>query len=169
MAKTVVCVDIDGKEHSVDIDNLRWRPSVYAIVIKDNKLLVSPQFHGYDLPGGGIELGEMPEEALIREVQEETGIIVTRPRLLTCQSSFFRLPVSVTSTKGVFVQSLLLYYTCDFSGGELSASGFTEDERINSRHPEWLSLKNGDIGLSRGRICSSFDWRSLVRQVAEKK
>jgi len=164
MSNTVVCIDIEGKKHEVPVQQLRWRPSVYAIIIKDNKLLVSPQFHGYDLPGGGIELGELPEAALLREIKEETGIIASNPRLLTCQTSFFKLPVSA---KGVFVQSLLMYYVCDSAGGELSDSGFTEDEKLYSRHPEWLPIKNSDIQLSRGRICSSFDWRPLVRQVAD--
>ena len=31
----------------------------------------------WTLPGGGIEFGEHPEAAMVREVEEETGLIVT--------------------------------------------------------------------------------------------
>ena len=36
----------------------------------------------YDLPGGGIEPGESPEEGIVREVFEETGLHVTIVRPL---------------------------------------------------------------------------------------
>jgi len=59
-------------------EKLPIRPA--AIIIKDNKLLVvKTRRHGeeyYLLPGGGIEYGETIEEALKREVREETGFIV---------------------------------------------------------------------------------------------
>ena len=59
-------------------EKLSIRPA--AIMIKDNKLLVvKTRRHGeeyYLLPGGGIEHGETIEEALKREVLEETGFIV---------------------------------------------------------------------------------------------
>lgn len=163
-SQRVACKDIDGKVHVVSIDELRWRPSVYAIVIKDGAVLLSPQFNGYDLPGGGIELGEMPEDALVREVKEETGIIVNKPQLLVCESSFFKLP---SSSKGQYVQSLLLYYKCDYVGGELSMDGFTEDEKKFSRFPEWHLLEDGEIKIARSRIAASYDWRTLVKQIAK--
>jgi 8-oxo-dGTP diphosphatase len=161
-AKPVVCSDIDGKRHEITADKLRWRPSAYGIVLKDGKLLVSPQFHGYDLPGGGVELGETLEEALLREIREETGIVAGEPRLLGCETSFFKLPKSTTSIKSPYVQSLLFYYRCEYVSGKLSSDGFTEDEKLYSRDPEWLPLEKA-VSLERSAICSSYDWRILLR------
>ena len=59
--------DPDGKVFS--------RPSARAIVFKNDKVLLvySKKYNYYKFPGGGIENGEKPEDALIREVREETG------------------------------------------------------------------------------------------------
>src|SRR5579872_46132 len=103
---TVTCVDIAGKTYEVPISQLRWRPSAYGIVIKDEAVLLSPQFkdNSYDLPGGGVDLGELLEEAVIREVKEESGLEVAHPRILHTFSSFFKLP---RSDKSEFVQSIM--------------------------------------------------------------
>ena len=55
----------------------------YAIVLKDSKILLTLKRSGpyqglWDLPGGGIEFGETPEDALKREFLEEVGIVVER-------------------------------------------------------------------------------------------
>ncbi|NET61540.1 MAG: NUDIX domain-containing protein [Symploca sp. SIO2E6] len=39
-------------------------------------------FDAWNLPGGGIENGELPTEAVIREVKEETGLEVDVERLV---------------------------------------------------------------------------------------
>jgi hypothetical protein len=62
MDKTVITTDKDGGKHKVPISELVWRPTAYAIIIQNNKILLSPQWDGHDLPGGGIDLGEAPEE-----------------------------------------------------------------------------------------------------------
>lgn len=53
---------------------------------KDRKLLLVKQHHeGKDIwmvPGGGIEDGETSQDAAIREIMEETGLVVHIERLL---------------------------------------------------------------------------------------
>lgn len=56
-----------------------------ALVVRDNKILMIHTYrfnrYIYELPGGGIEAGEMPEEAAIRELREECGLkgTINRP------------------------------------------------------------------------------------------
>ena len=52
--------------------------AVSAAIFRDGRVLIvrraRPPAHGlYTLPGGGVELGETLEEAVIREVREETA------------------------------------------------------------------------------------------------
>jgi len=53
--------------------------AVAAAVVKDGKVLLikrkyPPSAGKYSLPGGHVELGERLEEAVLRELREETGI-----------------------------------------------------------------------------------------------
>lgn len=50
------------------------RPSAYALLLNEQGLIaVVKTPHGSFLPGGGIEKGEKPGEAVLREILEETG------------------------------------------------------------------------------------------------
>ena len=40
-----------------------------------------PIWHGWNFPGGHVEKGESFTDAIIREVQEETGLTISSPRL----------------------------------------------------------------------------------------
>ncbi len=54
------------------------RVAAYAVVERRGKLLLTHwrrgHLHGWTLPGGGLEAGEDPRDAVVREVYEETGL-----------------------------------------------------------------------------------------------
>lgn len=62
----------DNKIHDNDVD--KFGNKVRAILVKDDKLLVSHYGGVILLPGGSIDEGETPEDAIIRELREEIGI-----------------------------------------------------------------------------------------------
>jgi len=66
------------------------------------------------LPGGGVEPGELPQEAIIREMLEETGLTVKADRLVGIYTPINRL---ARRTK---------LYECTFVSGALSLSNETK-------------------------------------------
>lgn len=60
-----------------------------AIVVRNGKLLMEQVFYFnrlfYTVPGGGIEPGETPEQAVLRELKEECGLDGTIVRPLAVQ------------------------------------------------------------------------------------
>jgi ADP-ribose pyrophosphatase YjhB (NUDIX family) len=71
-----------------------YRATARAIVVVDQKLLVFERWrrtfsgktlHYYSIPGGGIDHGETPEEAVVREMREEMSVKVQPVKLLARQ------------------------------------------------------------------------------------
>lgn len=62
------------KEH----DYVYKRSRSVAIVVRDGKILMERVFYFgrefFTVPGGGIEEGETPEQAVLRELKEECGL-----------------------------------------------------------------------------------------------
>ena len=73
------------------------------------------------ITGGTVELGETLQEALVREMQEETGILV-RPREVVLV--FDRIQREGSSVEYHYV---IIDYACDYVSGELRA-GSDADE-----------------------------------------
>jgi ADP-ribose pyrophosphatase YjhB (NUDIX family) len=59
------------------------RLAAYGVIRRDDRVLLCRISPGYPavgmwtLPGGGIEFGEAPEAAVVREVEEETGLLAS--------------------------------------------------------------------------------------------
>lgn len=62
----------DNKIYDNDVN--KSGNKVRAILVEDDKILVSHYGDVILLPGGSIDTGETPDEAIIRELREEIGI-----------------------------------------------------------------------------------------------
>lgn len=87
-----------------------------ACVIRDNKILLTlrdeeeaPDAHlKWEFPGGKVEFTETPEEGIIREVFEETGVTVKINRLLPyVQTNYWNYSWGKQ-------QTLCFFFLCDY-------------------------------------------------------
>ena len=70
------------------------RLGAYGILLDGDKVLLEKTYLGYFIPGGGLEPGELHEEALRREYLEETGYEVTPVRALGEVAQYVFVPHS---------------------------------------------------------------------------
>ena len=71
------------------------RPGVYAILPRNGEVLLTYQEEPepeFQLPGGGIDPGESPIVALHREVFEETGWKIDKPKRIGAFRRFVYMP-----------------------------------------------------------------------------
>jgi len=109
-----------------------------AVVQGDRILLVKrggePLKGEWSLPGGVLEIGETLQQAVEREVREETGLQV---RVLSVIGVFDRI---IPAADGrVRFHYVLIDYLCEAIGGDLRAAGDAADARWASE-PEVTEL-----------------------------
>lgn len=86
-------------------------------VFRDGKiLLVQEKADGrWSLPGGWADVSESPTEGVVREIREETGLIVTNPRLVALVDR------SCHNYQPVYMHHIYKgFFLCDYVGGELA-------------------------------------------------
>jgi mutator protein MutT len=105
-----------------------------GIVLEDDQLLLMRRAHDgreyYTFPGGGVEPGETVEEAVIRELREETDLIVSVDRLLYHHD--------------LLNDSDQYFYKCQYVSGQVVLGGEElEETRLGDVHePLWVAVSN---------------------------
>lgn len=85
------------------------------------------RFHPWGMPGGGLEYGEHAEEAVVREVLEETSLVVKLEKLLLVRT--------------FAPDKFILYYLCSVQDGafqpsdEVSEAGYFSPNNLPDIRP----------------------------------
>lgn len=89
------------------------RNSARSIIVSDKKIAMihSLKYDYYKFPGGGIENGENPVTAMMRETREEAGLVV-KPETVKEYGYVHRIQKSDKDDTECFVQDNY-YYLCD--------------------------------------------------------
>lgn len=139
---------------------------VGAIILAENHdrrrvLLVergNPPLAGlWSLPGGGVETGERLEEAVVREVLEETGLHVTPDSIATVFERIIRDDLG-----GFEYHYVLIDFFCTIQSGKLHAGS-------DSRNAAWFDIGAlSSLPMTEGTLpviqacCASRDTRPHV-------
>jgi 8-oxo-dGTP pyrophosphatase MutT (NUDIX family) len=103
----------------------KFRIAIYGVLIEDKKVLLTdtkvPSGVITNFPGGGLELGEAPLDALAREFKEETAIEVSVGELLFCSQLFQQNP------EYPHEQLMHIYYRVRRVGGVIVTTGNNDD------------------------------------------
>lgn len=110
---------------------------VGAIIVAEGKVLLvrrgtEPLKGRWSLPGGLVELGEALTEGIIREVREETGLVVEPVELVELLDRIHR------EGERVKYHYVLADYLCRVTGGALQAASDADAVRWVER-AEWNS------------------------------
>jgi 8-oxo-dGTP pyrophosphatase MutT (NUDIX family) len=160
--KKIICHDIQNNQVEIEAEKLIYRPSVYGILIENDQVLLSKQWDGYDLPGGGMNIDETIEETLKREFFEETGLKIKPIMPIHCETSFF-WPSHSEKYKNQYWNCPMIYFLVKKIGGNISKENFDEEEKSYADLPEWISLQ-AIINL---KFCNSVDGAALIKKSAE--
>ena len=116
----------------MDHNNTNWCQSVTGVVIKDNKVLLARHTYGpgrglYIVPGGYVEFGEMPQDAVKREIFEETNIVAEPKNIIGIRFN----------DKDWYVA-----FSAEYVSGEASSDGDENDAVVWMDIPEALERED---------------------------
>lgn len=113
-----------------------------GVIYRDGKVLLTKRLSKghladmWELPGGKLEPGESPEEALAREMREECGVEVEVGEALDV--TFWRYP-----KKNV----LLLFYRTTITGGAVQHLGVEDHAWVTRDALDGYTFPPADVGV----------------------
>ncbi len=149
-------IDAAGRPHCESCGFTQYqnsKPCAGALVVREGKVLLaqrrSEPFKGYwYVPGGFLEAGEHPEQGAIREIKEETGLVIRPIHLVG-------MYIDTYGDDGDY--TLNIYYLAEIIGGELRpASDVTT--------LAWFAPEDLPTDLAFGHEHQALhDWLALMR------
>ena len=124
-------------------------PAACVVLVDDHQRLllvkrrVAPKQGMWCLPGGFVECGETPEQAAVRELQEETGLT---GRINTL--------IGVTTSPGTLYQSILLigYLVTCYSGSAVAGDDASDVDFFDKKNSPDIAFESHQSFI---RICYS--------------
>lgn len=160
---TLPCRDFHGKIHSIPKEEVSTRASVYGVIFNDtcDKVLLVRHFDGYDFPGGGVKAGQRLDEALAREIAEETGFELNTSslKLLDVATDLF-----FHNFKNRAFQTILIYYQATLTKKAQVAPDKSASESNYMGDAEWVALNQ----IPNIKFYNAVDNTVLIRQALEK-
>ena len=148
------------------------RNSARSIILRDGKVAMihSLKYDYYKFPGGGIENGESPVDAMIRETREEAGLVVI-PESVREYGYVHRIQKSDSDPTECFVQDNF-YYLCsaldDTVSQELDGYEAQESYRLEFVDPQTAIRKNRSaVNTPYNRMMFEREARVLELLIAE--
>ncbi len=151
-------------------DSNWFRIRACAVIVRDNKILMCKNTVDdyYYSVGGAVEHGEKIEDAVVREVFEETGARLSIDRLLFIHQNYFMGDFSRCGKGELNCHEIAFYFLMQDTGEQLVSSnllfdGKTEttvwlamdDFKVKKVYPKWLPemLNNKEVKM----ITSDYD------------
>ena len=120
-------------------------------MFRDGRVLIvrraRPPAHGlYTLPGGGVEVGETLEQAVIREIREETALEIEPVALVG-----FRQAIAHDAAGRVERHFVILPFAARFIGGEISLNEELAEARLAGAGGDCRTEDDRGLGADRRR------------------
>ena len=125
-------LNVEGKGHV--------RTAVRAVIVRNRSILMihSGVNGDYKFPGGGIEVGESHQQALVREVREECGFDSARVGDLLGLITEYDVPIEEALD---FFRMDSFYYRCGTSDAQTAGQKLDQYEEELEFTPVWVDIE----------------------------
>ncbi len=142
-------IELDLKNYNSEKTVFRRKASRAIVKHGEKYLLIFSKYGDYKFPGGGVEKGETVEDALIREVQEETGYHVISDSIKEYGKVFER-------RKGIEDDVMEMdshYFLCEVEA-EVGCRNLDEYEKEYDYRIVWMTLQEA---IEKNRQVADYD------------